>query len=345
MQQHPDLSADLPHDLRLRLLNDWQHGFPLTPEPFAFMAEALGVSEPLVLRACAQAVAQGVISRIGGVFSHGAGGDALLAAMAVPVERLDEVAAMVSASPGVNHNYAREHRVNLWFVMTGPDREQVEHHLQALECDTGLPIMRLRMVRPYRIDLGFDLRYAVARHPMRAGLCTSAQPLQASDWPLASLLEEGLPVISRPFARWAEQLQTSESAVIGTLADWLASGRLKRLGVVVRHHELGFGANAMTVFDVPDEQVDVCGQVLAAQPGVTLAYRRTRDAAWPFNLYAMVHGTRRDVVLAVVDRITHAAGLDLYPRQVLFSTTRYKQTGGRRFRAQRSTEAAHALAG
>ena len=125
-------------------------------------------------------------------------------------------------------------------------------------------------------------------------------------------------------------------------------GQLQRFGVVVRHHELGYAANAMTVFDVPDDRADACGQALAAQPGVTLAYRRNRDPAWPYNLYAMVHGQERQAVLQVINRVSAAAGLDGCARQVLFSTTRYKQTGARRFAAwppltPQSPEPAHAV--
>ena len=136
------------------------------------------------------------------------------------------------------------------------------------------------------------------------------------------------------------------------IGQWLAEGRLKRFGVVVRHHELGFRANAMTVFDVPNHQVDACGHALAAQPGVTLAYRRTRVDGWSYNLFAMVHGTNREAVLQVIERVTQAAGLSRYPREVLFSTRRFKQTGARRFRGWASApavaplpEVSHAVAG
>ncbi|MEZ5643727.1 MAG: Lrp/AsnC family transcriptional regulator [Burkholderiaceae bacterium] len=332
-------------DARLSMLNDWQHGFPLNARPFATIAEVLRTSEDQVIATYAQALADGSVSRIGGVFAHGAGGDAVLAAMAVPPERLEAVAAQVSAHPGVNHNYAREHRINLWFVLTGASRAQVEISLRHLETRTGLPALCLRMVRPYRIDLGFDLRHAVAHRPMREHGHAAPRPLRPTDWPLASLVEEGLTLTGRPFEAWARRLALTEAGVIDTLSHWLDSGRLKRFGVVVRHHELGFGANAMTVFDVPDDQVDACGQALAAQAGVTLAYRRTRHPAWPYNLYAMVHGRQRDVVRAVIDRVTDAAGLGACPREVLFSTARYKQMGGRRFRNPQVSEVQHAVAG
>ena len=327
-------------DARLRLLNDWQHGFPLCADPFGVLARATGLEREAVLAALRQAPDDGRLSRIGGVFAHGSGGDAVLVAMAVPTARIEAVAAQVSDHPGVNHNYLREHRHNLWFVMTGSDPAAVESGVAGLERATGLPALRLRMLRPYRIDLGFDLRGPTATAPMRrpAGVSTPA-PLPRTLWPLAQRVEAGLPIVDQPYAAWARELGHDEAWVTGHIGRWLSDGRLKRFGVVVRHHELGFDANAMTVFDVPNDQVDAAGQALAEQAGVTLAYRRTRAEGWPYNLYAMVHGTHRDAVRAVIERVTAAAGLSHFPREVLFSSRRFKQTGARRFRGWASAPA------
>ncbi|MBT9550202.1 MAG: Lrp/AsnC family transcriptional regulator [Hydrogenophaga sp.] len=340
-------------DARLRLINDWQHGFPLCADPFGELARETGLGRAAVIETLRLAQDDGRVSRIGGVFAHGSGGDAVLVAMAVPAHRIDTVAALVSAHPGVNHNYLREHHHNLWFVMTGAHRDAVEDGVAELEKVIGLPALRLRMLRPYRIDLGFDLRGDTAQVPMRRTAdAPKTAPLPADQWPLARLVEAGLPLVDRPFAVWAEELDRGESWITQCIDLWLAEGRLKRFGVVVRHHELGFHANAMTVFDVPNDQIDACGMALAEQAGVTLAYRRARAEGWPFNLYAMVHGTNRDAVKAVIDRVTHAAGLSRFPREVLFSTRRFKQTGARRFRGWASApvvaavpEVPHALAG
>jgi DNA-binding Lrp family transcriptional regulator len=242
------------------------------------------------------------------------------------------VAAQVSAHPGVNHNYEREHAFNLWFVMTGLDTAAVEAAMQTLEQTTGLPALRLRMERAYRIDLGFDLRHATAPVPMREHKAQTVASLTGADALLAACVEQGLPITTRPFDAWAHTLQSSPEALLERLRAWLAAGTLKRFGVVVRHHELGFAANAMTVFNVPDALVDTCGEALARQTGVTLAYRRERAAQWPYNLYCMVHGTERAAVEAVIARVVSASGLSNFPRAVLFSTRRFKQTGARRFR-------------
>jgi siroheme decarboxylase len=326
-------------NLRLALLDRWQHGFPLVREPFAAIAATLDRRTDEVLANYAAAQRDGALSRIGGVFGAGAGGSALLCAMAVPPAWLEAVAAIVSAHPGVNHNYQREHVRNLWFVLTGRDAATVEFALQGLERATGLPALRLAMQRAYRIDLGFALGGRTAAHPPRPS--RRASRVAPEDRPLAALVEEGLPLVDRPFDRWADALHSTPQAVLAQLQAWLESGTLKRFGVVVRHHELGYDANAMTVFDVPDELVDRCGEALATIPGVTLAYRRGRAPGWRYNLYCMVHGRDRHAVNAVIDAARHAAGLQRAEHAVLFSCRRFKQTGGRYFADAHPREHAH----
>jgi len=141
----------------MRVLNPWQHHFPLVPEPYAELAQVLDEPVPKVLALLAQAQRTGALSRIGGVFAPEAGGAALLAAMRVPSHRLEAVAAQVSSHPGVNHNYEREGDYNLWFVMTARCRDSLEQALQWVERHTGLSVLRLRMLKSYRIDLGFDM--------------------------------------------------------------------------------------------------------------------------------------------------------------------------------------------
>ncbi|TXC66701.1 Lrp/AsnC family transcriptional regulator [Piscinibacter aquaticus] len=324
---------------RLDLLNRWQHGFPLESRPFARIGEALVANEAEVIAGFEAARADGSLSRIGGVWAAGAGGAALLVAMAVPAPRLDAVAGQVDALPGVNHNYEREHHLNLWFVITGPDSARLAQRLDALERDTGLPTLRLPMQRVYRIDLGFDLRgiggAAGATAPARR-----APPVADTDRPLAALVEAGLPLVARPYAEWADALGRGEDEVLATIGRWLDRGTLRRFGVVVRHHELGFDRNAMTVFDVPDDEVDACGAALAAQPGVTLCYRRARAEGWPYNLYCMVHGREREAVRAAIDAAARAAGLSQRPHELLFSLRRFRQRGGSYFRTP-ADEAVH----
>lgn len=156
--------------------------------------------------------------------------------------------------------------------------------------------------------------------------------LSATDRRLLAALEGGLPLVARPYQVLAERVGLSEAVVIEQLRALLQAGVIKRLGLVVRHHEIGYRANAMTVWDVPDATVDAVGRALAASPDVTLCYRRPRRLpGWPFNLFAMVHGRERPAVLERIAGLRAEHGLEDVPHSVLFSTRRFKQRGARYF--------------
>ncbi|MCB2008765.1 MAG: Lrp/AsnC family transcriptional regulator [Rhodoferax sp.] len=311
-----------------RLLNAWQHGFPLVERPFDALGLPFGLSGAQVRATLRQALARGEVSRVGAVFGVGAGGNGMLCAMQVPPHRLESVAALVNAEAGVNHNYAREHRLNLWFVATAPDARALQSIVARIEQATALDVLRLPMRRAYRIDLGFDLFGAHAPHRAAAN---DAPPVPPHLHALAARLEDGLQLVARPYAELGAAMGMDEPAVLACLRQWCAQGTVRRLGVILRHHEFGVTANAMTVFDLPADAVDAAGARLAAQPGVNLCYRRSPAPGWPYTLYCMVHGRERAAVRAAVEAAAHGAGLSGVPRELLFSSRRFKQTGGRYF--------------
>jgi DNA-binding Lrp family transcriptional regulator len=143
-----------------RLLNDYQRDFPLESRPFARTAGEMDLDEAEVLDKLADLQGNGTLSRIGAVIRPNTVGASTLAAMAVPAERLEAVAALVSARPEVNHNYEREHALNLWFVVAAADKAAVQTTLHAIEKETGLPVIDLPLQTAYHIDLGFDLTCA-----------------------------------------------------------------------------------------------------------------------------------------------------------------------------------------
>jgi DNA-binding Lrp family transcriptional regulator len=315
--------------LEFRLLNDFQRRFPLVPRPYAVLAETLGATEDAVIGALARLRHEGAVSRVGAVFRPGAVGASTLAAMAVPPERLPAVAALVSSRREVNHNYEREHRYNLWFVAGAPDESGLAATLEWIEQAAGLPVLALPLVEEYHIDLAFPLDGGTGRR-RRAACAPQRAALDPAGGRLVAALEYGLPLLSRPYAALAARAGLDESGVLERLAQWQTEGLIRRLGVVVRHHELGYRANAMAVWDLPDDVAPRFGSALAASDGVTLAYRRARHLPqWPYNLYCMIHGVDRSRVLGQLESIGRLLALDRFPRAVLFSRTRFKQTGAR----------------
>lgn len=157
-------------------------------------------------------------------------------------------------------------------------------------------------------------------------------------------LQDGLALVPRPYAELAARAGVSEARARQVIEHRLADGVVKRLGVIVRHHELGYVANAMVVFDVADAQVDRLGALLSGRPGVTLCYRRTRHRPhWPYNLFCMVHGRDHDDVRKHIERLRgDVPGLSRCPFAVLFSTQRFKQCGARPIARAAAVEPAHA---
>lgn len=147
------------NELDRRLLNDFQRDFPLSATPYADMAGQLGVSEQEVIDSLQALKEQGAISRVGAVFRPNRVGVSTLAAMAVPAERLEEIAQLVNAYDEVNHNYEREHKFNLWFVATARDDAQLQNVLNEIETRSGIKVLYLPLVEDYHIDLGFELKW------------------------------------------------------------------------------------------------------------------------------------------------------------------------------------------
>ena len=155
-------------------------------------------------------------------------------------------------------------------------------------------------------------------------------PCTAAEHRLRALLERGLPITPRPWQQLAEQCGMREAEVMACVERWQQAGLIKRMGLVVKHHSLGIRANAMVVWDVSDDAVGELGRRLAGEAAVTLCYRRPRRLPdWPYNLFCMIHGTRRDRVLASLDEIVERQALQAIPHRVLFSLKAYKQRGGR----------------
>ena len=313
--------------LEFSLLNDWQRDFPIVAQPFSELAAKVGADETAILATLKRLQARGAISRVGAVLAPRRIGASTLAALAAPTAEIERIAALVSARPEVTHNSQREHTYTLWFVATAADAATLAAALAAIERDTGCAVISLPLEQEYHIDLGFDLKSA---HKHAAGL--PGTPLRATDAverQLITALQPGLELVPRPFLRLGERAGMSEDEVLGRIAAWLDEGLIKRFGVVVRHHELGYRANAMVVFDLPAAEVDRVGLQLSAEPGVTLCYRRTRSLPeWPYNLYCMVHGRSREDARPVIERLGQLVGV---PGQVLFSTRRFKQCGARYF--------------
>lgn len=307
------------------LLDRFQRDFPLVPEPFAAVGQAVGTDASGAIVRYREMTAAGLISRIGALVAPNVAGVSTLAAMAVEPAEIERIAAIVSAEPGVNHNYEREHAINLWFVVSEPDETELHSTLKRIEDSAGITVRDLRLEEPYHLDLGFPL--SGKDGPRNRLAAPDASILSPLDVALLAAIAGGLPLIERPYRQIGMLLGQPEVSVLARLEALLDANVIRRFGVVVRHRQLGIDANAMAVWNTADGDTAELGLRLAQEPGVTLCYRRRRATDWPYNLYCMVHGKDRAETYSVVARLNSIAAENAKAHAVLFSVRCFKQSG------------------
>lgn len=141
-------------DVDRRIINALQGDFPLCDEPYGAVAEELGIAEGELIARIARLLKDKTLSRFGPMFQiERMGGAFVLAALAVPEERFDEVAAQVNALPEVAHNYRREHSLNMWFVLATQTPDGIQQSIEAIERATGLEVYAFYKVKEYFVGM------------------------------------------------------------------------------------------------------------------------------------------------------------------------------------------------
>jgi DNA-binding Lrp family transcriptional regulator len=140
--------------------------------------------------------------------------------------------------------------------------------------------------------------------------------------------QAGLPLDPRPYHWLARELGETPERIMERITAMLADGRIRRIGVVPNHYRLGYVANGMSVWDVPDDLISAVGQEVGELDIVSHCYHRPRQLPdWPYNLFAMVHGHSQDEVRRKIERIAEQLGERVRGFDILFSTRILKKTG------------------
>jgi DNA-binding Lrp family transcriptional regulator len=154
--------------------------------------------------------------------------------------------------------------------------------------------------------------------------------LSERDKEIVRVLQEGIPLLSHPYQAMAGKLDMSEDELLAAIEDFLQRGIIRRFGAAVKHQDLGYVANAMIVWQVPDERIEEVGGIMAGFQEVTHCYQRPAyPPDWPYSLFTMVHGRKRDDCQEIASRLAKASGIDNY--QMIFSTDELKKSGMKYF--------------
>ena len=326
-----------------RILDLIQSQFPLVERPYAAIAERVATNESDVIERLARLAQAGIVREISAVFdSVRLGYRSTLAAMAVEPARLEEVAAIVSAHPGVSHNYERMHQFSLWFTLTVAGDCSIKDEVERLARKAQVSdFLVLPALRRFKIGVDFDLgtRPTVSdedeSEPMSEtdmGPQSQAEPVALSprDKDAARALQTNLPLEPRPFERLAATVSMSEGELLDAAKRFLAAGVMRRYCAVLRHRRVGYGVNAMVCWAIPAERIEEAGQRAARERAVSHCYERPSfPPRWPYNLMTMIHGRSENEVREVVQRLL----ADLKPdaHAVLFSHREFKKQRVRYF--------------
>lgn len=146
---------------------------------------------------------------------------------------------------------------------------------------------------------------------------------------IIALLQTDIPIAKRPFQIMADQIGISEEQFLAVLNDLNDRGMIRRFGATLKHQKSGFKANAMVAWNVPEDQVEKTGGIMATFQEITHCYRRNPAPGWKYNLYTMVHATSEEECHATVKRISEAVGQTDY--ELLFSRKELKKTSMKYF--------------
>ena len=307
-------------DFQKKLCNRLQKGLPLCTQPFAEIADDLDSTEAQVLQQTRELATAGIIRRLSVQVNYRAlGMSSTLVTAHVPPEQLTEVTAAVNRLRGVSHNYLRNHHFNLWFTLQGKTPEQIPVTLLDLQTRFSVDFHSLPVTHVFKLDVRFDVESADAVLFRDVERVPGTEPVAVTEEhrQVLARLQGSLEVTSRPFdAPRPEGID--EQRYFALLGELIDLGVIRRIGGVLNHHKLGFGANVMFAAQVAPERVVEAGRRLARFGTVSHCYERRTFEGWPYNLFAMMHGRTMAQIQHTLDKFIasgHVLSFELLPTQ------------------------------
>ena len=312
-------------------LNRYQGGFPVEEQPFARVGAEFGVDAGTIIELIRRLLDDGTLSRFGPLYDVSSmGGGLTLAALSVPENRFDEVAETINQLPEVAHNYEREHALNMWFVIATETPASIDETIVRIEQAVNLPVYNFPKLQTFYLGLWLKLDEdgAVSTEPVPGPLKQAGMMIDDLDRCIVRTTQAGLPLRSAPYSEIAGSCGCDTQTVLQRVQRMLDSGVIRRIGAIPNHYRLGLRANGMSVWDVADESLAELGARVGRLPFVSHCYERPRHPpAWPYNLFAMVHGHDRDEVNDKVTQIAALLGEQCAGHEVLFRKRILKKTG------------------
>ena len=309
------------------LLFQMQNSFPMVERPFEVIAKALNTTEEQILAMVQKLKDKKIIRQTSAIFdTKRLGYKSSLVAFKVDEDRVDEAAKIINAHPGVSHNYLRNHDFNIWFTMAvAPDSKLgLEKTIAILKERTGAKdAIILPTLKMFKISVKMDTTGKRAKKEKLKKLVHKELNLTAKHVAVIKALQQDIEVVSEPFKKAIRRVGLDADTFFKIAHELKNAGIMRRFATILNHRKAGFGANAMSVWSVPEDEGEKIGKQMAEFSAVSHCYLRPSYPNWPYNLFAMVHAKTQEECDRLIEEMAKESGLTEYSK--LYSTVEFKK--------------------
>ncbi|RME86140.1 MAG: Lrp/AsnC family transcriptional regulator, partial [Planctomycetota bacterium] len=310
-----------------KILSSLQKGIPLEPSPFQKLASSLGLSESQFLEKVQYLKDQKILRQISPIYdTKMVGYQSALVAFELEPEKIEKGAEIINDHPGVSHNYERNHIFNLWFTLAVPPDSSLglEKTVELLAQKTkAKDFLILPSLKVFKIQVRFQLEGGPAKEKITPKKKKEYVPLSDIEKKVIEISQQDLPLVSRPFAVYGQDIGMTEAEVLGFLKSFLEKGVMRRFAGILNHRRAGYKANGMGVWKVAQNRIEEVGYQLAAFRAVSHCYERPVFPRWPYNLFSMIHGKTKEEVESLAKKMSEEVGISDY--FLLFSSREFKK--------------------
>ena len=317
-------------ELDKELLNEIQWTFPLVTRPFDAIAKKFNSTPEIVKDRLIQLKEIGVLRQLSAIFdTRKLGYTSSLVAMEIEDDKLEHVASQINRHPGVSHNYERDHQFNLWFTLAVPPGADLNQELEKFNVLKGIKKVRmLPTLQLFKIGVKLDLvdnkKHEVAPTEEKKEIKNIEFIPTEEDKNFIRELQKDMDIIDEPFENAAKNLEITENELFAKMKHYEELGVMRRFAAILRHRQVGFTANGMIVWKVPEGEISNVGTKLGAFPQVSHCYERPTYPDWPYNVFSMIHCKTHDEAYEMAKTIQEQINVNDY--QILFSSREFKKT-------------------
>ena len=312
------------------LLNEIQWTFPLVTRPFDAIAKKFDTTPEIIKETLKNLKEIGVLRQLSAIFdTRKLGYTSSLVAMEIEHDELDHVASQINRHPGVSHNYERDHEFNLWFTLAVPPGADLNDELKKFNVLKGikkvrmLPTLQLFKIG-VKLDLVDDKKHDIAPTEEKKEIKNIEFNPTEQDKDFIRELQKDMEIIDEPFVKAAKNLGITEDEVFTKMKHYEDVGVMRRFAAILRHRQVGFTANGMIVWKVPEDRITSVGETLGSFPQVSHCYERPTYDDWPYNVFSMIHCKTHDEAYDVAKTIQNQ--INVSESKILFSSREFKKT-------------------